>query len=199
VSAEYFMAEVAYLKNKYERMLHLYILDDLFMSDKKRFEKIYDLWMSSCLYGLSVGGFVRSNLITMRTAQMLKDMGWQNLRFGAESGSNRILKMLNKQATVEDNQRCIDICLEIGLSVSFAMMWYVPGETPEDRELTGKFLNKNLSNPNVSIAGSYQFRPYPGTKFYNGESLLEGEWNTRGAAYLEEEKKPEWLLKKGSV
>lgn len=183
VSAGYFMDEVAYLVAKYEDMKHLYILDDLFMSDKKRFEEIYERWMVAPYKMFSTGGFVRSNLITKETAQMLKDMGWQMVRFGAESGSNRILKMLNKQATVEDNQRCIDICLEIGLSVSFAMMWYVPGETVEDRRLTGEFLQKNVANnPNVSIAGTYQFRPYPGTKFYNGESLLEGEWNTRGAA-----------------
>lgn len=183
VSAEYFMEEVAYLVAKYKEMKHLYIIDDLFMSDKERFEEIYERWMATSYPRMfSTGGFVRSNLITMETAKMLKGMGWEKLRFGAESGSNRILKLLNKAATVEDNQRCIDICLEVGLKVSFAMMWYVPGETIEDRQLTGKFLQKNLVNSNVAVAGDYHFRPYPGTKFYNNESLLEGEWNTRGVA-----------------
>ena len=183
VSAEYFLDEVEYCLDQYRDMKFLYILDDLFMSDKQRFERIYERWMLNMRFkDLAVGGFVRSNLITKRTAQMLKDMGWHKLRFGAESGSDRILKLLNKTTTVEDNQRCIEIGLEAGLKVSFSMMWHVPGETVEDRRLTGEFLKKNLCRPGVSIEGNYHFRPYPGTKFYNGESLLEGEWNTRGAA-----------------
>lgn len=183
VSAEYFITEVYHLLAQYKDMKFLYILDDLFMADKKRFEGIYERWMQYELdKRLVIGGFVRSNLITKETVKMLKDMGWHKLRFGAESGSDRVLKLLNKSTTVEDNQRCIDIGLEAGLRVSFSMMWHVPGETIEDRRLTGEFLKKNLCNPKVSIEGNYHFRPYPGTKFYNGESLLEGEWNTRGAA-----------------
>ena len=105
-------------------------------------------------------------------------MGFRSVRFGAESGSNRMLEIINKQETVEDHQRCVDICNEVGLNVSCSLMQYMPGETPEDRNLTAKFRIKN--HRNLCISGNYRFQPFPGTHFYNGENPLEGDWRTRG-------------------
>jgi radical SAM superfamily enzyme YgiQ (UPF0313 family) len=123
-------------------------------------------------------GFVRSKSMTVEIATKMKNMGFQRVRFGAESGSNRMLKLINKQETVEDHQRCIDICVQVGLNVCASLIQYLPGEEVEDRQLTAEFRRKNQTV--LCISGNYKFQPFPGTHFYDGSSPLEGDWRTRG-------------------
>ena len=179
-SAEYFLDEVDFLKSRYPNSTVLYIMDDLFIVNMPRFNKIYEQWMSEGLdKRFELKGFVRSKSMTVEIATKMKDMGFRRVRFGAESGSNRMLKLINKQETVEDHQRCVDICKQVGLSVCASLIQYLPGETVEDRQLTAKFRIKNAKT--LCISGHYKFQPFPGTKFYDGSSPLEGDWRTRGA------------------
>ena len=181
-SAEYFLDEVDFIKSRYPKSRVLYIMDDLFIVNQKRFNDIYDKWMSDGLNKrFELKGFVRSKSMTIHKATMMKDMGFQRVRFGAESGSNRMLKLINKQETVEDHQRCVDICKQVGLNVCASLIQYLPGETVEDRQLTAEFRKKNSKT--LCISGNYKFQPFPGTKFYNGESPLEGDWRTRGGNF----------------
>lgn len=190
-SAEYFLDEVDFIDKAYPNSNLLYIMDDLFIANVKRFNEIYDKWM---VLGLSrrfkLKGFVRSNCLTMDIAKKMKTMGFESVRFGAESASNRMLKVLNKQETVEDHQRCIDICNEIDLPVCCSLMNYLPTETVEDRELTGEFVRRNKGK--LVISGNYRFQPFPGTEFYDGSSPLDEslDWRTRGTVnkQLQEER-----------
>ncbi len=178
-SAEYFLDEVDFISRRYPQSDVLYIMDDLFIVNMDRFEKIYDQWMKDGLNKrFELKGFVRSNCMTVDKARKMKAMGFQSVRFGAESGSNRMLKIINKQETVEDHQRCIDICVQVGLNVCASLIQYLPGETVHDRQLTAEFRRKNQRW--LCISGHYRFQPFPGTHFYNGESPLEGDWRTRG-------------------
>jgi len=183
-SAEYFLDEVDFIKSRYPQSAILYIMDDLFIVDKKRFNKIYEQWMTKGLNNrFELQSFVRSNCMTLDKAKKMKAMGFRSVRFGAESGSDRMLKIINKQETVEDHQRCVDICNEVGLNVCCSLIQYLPGETVEDRILTAKFRMKN--HRNLCVSGNYRFQAFPGTHFYNGENPLEGDWRTRGAVKKE--------------
>ena len=178
-SANYFMDEVDFISKTQQQANILYIMDDLFIVNKKRFEAIYKEWMFCNLNErFELQGFVRSQNMTVDNAKKMKAMGFRQVRFGAESGSNRMLKIINKQETVEDHQRCVDICNEVGLNVCASLIQYLPGETAEDRQLTAEFRTKKSST--LCISGNYKFQPFPGTHFYNGESPLEGDWRTRG-------------------
>lgn len=178
-SAGYVIDEVIYLGKRYPHCCRLEIMDDSFISDKKRFEEFYNWWMTKNFnHRWKVQGFVRSTDVDERIAGMLKHIGFMSVRFGAETASPRLLKTLGKTATVEDHQRCIDACNAVGLPVTMSLMQYVPGETPEDRRLTANFLIKNRQK--VGVAGFYRFRPYPGTKYYDGEDVLSGDWRARG-------------------
>lgn len=184
-SANYVMSEVEYIERVYPDAKLIYIVDDLFIANIKRFYEIYQKWMSKGMNKrFLLHSLVRSNCMTIDIARKMKAMGFQSVRFGAESGSDRILKILNKQETVADHQRCIDICQEVGLSVGLSLINYVPGETPEDRQLTGRFLARNRRR--ISVQGDYFFKAFPGTKFYNGENLLDGDWKIRGQYKREE-------------
>ncbi len=178
-SAEYFLDEVDFIKKRYPKSVALYIMDDLFIVNMPRFNKIYEKWMSEGLNKrFELKGFVRSKSMTVEIATKMKAMGFKSVRFGAESGSNRMLKLINKQETVEDHQRCIDICKQVELNVCASLIQYLPGETVEDRMLTAEFRIKN--HRTLCISGNYKFQPFPGTHFYNGSSPLEGDWRTRG-------------------
>jgi len=178
-SPEYFITEVEYILKKYKKAEVLYILDDLFISDKKRFYKIYELWMKKEFNKkLKLSSFIRSNLFDIDIAKAMQKMGFVDVRFGAESGSNRILKILNKQATVEDHQKTIDICNLIGMNVRASFMYDIPGETEKDRILTRNFKIKNRGK--LYQGGSYKFMPFPGTKFYNNQNLLKMDMRVRG-------------------
>lgn len=183
-SAEYFLDEVDYIVSRYPQSRILYIMDDLFIVDLKRFNKIYERWMSKGLNNwFELKGFVRSNCMTLDKAKKMKAMGFMSVRFGAESGSNRMLKIINKQETVENHQECIDICQKVGLNVCASLIQYLPGETVEDRQLTAKFWKKNQHT--LCISGHYRFQPFPGTHFYDGSSPLQGDWRTRGVVRKE--------------
>lgn len=182
------MGEVSYIESAYHDSKVLYIMDDLFVVNKKRFDEIYDEWMRRRLNRrFELKGFVRSKSMTIDLARKMKVMGFQAVRFGAESGSDRMLKIINKGETVADHQRCIDICVEVGLNVCASLIQYLPGETVKDRQLTAEFRIKNEHV--LCISGHYRFQPFPGTHFYDGSNPLEGDWRTRGKVnkrFLEE-------------
>lgn len=177
-SADYFMAEVKHLLMKYPHMKTVYLMDDLFIANKTRFNMIYDQWLSAGYdKRLRLRGFIRSSIFTMDTALKMKRMGFGTVRFGAESGSNRVLALLNKQATVEDHQRAIGIANEIKLPISASFMHSIPGETQEDVRLTKEFIGKNKGK--LKVEGYYRFVAFPGTAFYRGADLLTEDMRVR--------------------
>ncbi len=175
-SAEYFMGEVEHIIGMYPRADRLHILDDLFIANVPRFWRIHDLWMGKgCNRRLKLRAFVRSNLLTPEIATAMREMGFRRVRFGAESGSDRMLKLLNKGATVEDNRRAVDTARKAGLSISCSFMHGLPGETKEDREATRSFIKENK----IKVEGWYRYQSFPGTRLWNGENPLKLDMRVR--------------------
>ncbi len=169
-SAEYVIGEIEYLLERYPSMQTLYTQDDLFVGNIARFDRIFNEWMSRGWdKRLKVLGFARSSMMSKDLVTKMFEMGWDHVRFGAESGSNKVLKLMNKKATVEDNQRAIDICNEVGLPVTASFMFGFPGETDEDLKATNDFIERNKGK--MAVEGRYTFRSFPGASHYNGEDL----------------------------
>jgi len=176
-SPEYFIEESKYLAEKYSGGM-LYILDDLFIANKNRFKKIHEIWMKDGLNKRwQINSFVRANLFDKEIGLLMKEMGFKRVRFGAESGSDRMLKVLNKAATVEDNQRTIDIANEIRMPVEASFMHHLPGETEVDRQATKDFIARNKGK--MAVRGFYHFKAFPGTDFYDGEDMLSVDMRVR--------------------
>ncbi|MDD5255116.1 MAG: radical SAM protein, partial [Candidatus Omnitrophica bacterium] len=136
-------------------------LDDNFLANKPRAEEICRkitaekldvLW--SCV--------TSAQFIDRRTATMIKDAGCRQVNFGCESGSQRILDVLEKSATVEQNREAIRICKEAGILVAASFMIGNPTETVEDVRLTQRFIFETQPEEfYVNIT-----TPYPGTKLW---------------------------------
>lgn len=171
-------AEIEYLAARYKKMTELYILDDLWAYPQHRFDELYEWWMHRGYHKrLSLRGFVRSNMVTKKLLLAMKRMGFSRVRFGAETASPRLLKAINKGATVEDHQRAIDLANEVNMPITASFMHGLPGETQEDRKLTYAFLNGNKGK--LSIEGNYTFKPFPGCQLYKGEDPLKFDMRVR--------------------
>ncbi|MFP6597777.1 MAG: radical SAM protein [Candidatus Hydrogenedentota bacterium] len=82
---------------------------------------------------------------------------------GFESGSQRVLDTINKNATVEENMEAARMVHEAGLRVRGCFIVGTPGETREDVRLTEKFIKK----AKVDFASVHYMTPMPGTALYD--------------------------------
>jgi radical SAM superfamily enzyme YgiQ (UPF0313 family) len=100
---------------------------------------------------------------------LIRETNWMTVSIGFESGSDRILRLLNKECTEEDNDFAIDLLNRIGddleregraAPVFWAnIMLGIPGETHEDAFKTMRML-KSMRRVMPSIAF---YAPYPGS------------------------------------
>ncbi len=100
---------------------------------------------------------------------LLWETNWDTISIGFESGSDRILRLLNKECTEEDNYFAIELVNRIGDEMEAAgrqpprfwanIMLGIPGETPEDAFKTMRML-KSMKRvfPSISF-----YAPYPGS------------------------------------
>ncbi len=142
------------------------LADDLFAAKKDRLRAIIDLLRERRLLGsVRFRGFVRANLMDAEMADLLAEMGFYFVRFGAESASQRILDKL-KCGTVHVTQlqNTVDLCNERELKVGASFVFGTPGEGEEDLAATFDFLLANRGR--CVLAGFYMLTPYPGTELW---------------------------------
>jgi len=100
---------------------------------------------------------------------LVKETNWRTISIGFESGSDRILKLLNKECTEEDNYFTIDLVNRLAAELKAKgeqppvfwsnIMLGIPGETHEDAFKTMRMLKRMESvMPSISF-----YAPYPGS------------------------------------
>ena len=100
---------------------------------------------------------------------LVKETNWTTISIGFESGSDRILRLLNKECTEEDNFFAIDMLNRIadeqkakGKPIPYFwsnIMLGIPGEEPEDAFKTMRMLKRmRYVYPSISF-----YAPYPGS------------------------------------
>jgi len=117
---------------------------------------------------------------------VVRKTNWSTVSIGFESGSDRVLKILNKECTEEDNYFAIDLLTRIGDEMEAKgqkppvfwsnIMLGIPGETREDAFKTMRMLKytKRIM-PSISF-----YAPYPGSVLGHqiiaeGKSLMSKE------------------------
>ena len=101
----------------------------------------------------------KDNGLSRRDLQAAVTGGMRRISFGLESGSQRLLDLMDKGCSVEANSEFIRNAFEAGLSVRCTMFKGFPGETSEDMEKTARFLEEH--------------KPYLDRVRFNEFSLLE--------------------------
>lgn len=140
---------------------YLWFLDDEFFLNKARAKsfceqivrkKIKIYWATS----------VRPDSLDEDLVAAAALAGCKRLAFGFESGSQRILDILNKRSTVEENLAIAGLCHKYNIEVSGLIMVGNPTETKDDIKLTRDFIKK--SKPD-SLCVSV-LTPFPGTRLW---------------------------------
>jgi len=151
--------EINFLKEKYQ-IEAIKFYDDNFFVDKERALQILRA------INLPSHTEIRIDAIDQSLAQELKKLNSFDLLIGMESGSNRLLKLINKRITINDIIRAVKILARNDLKATYSTMVGLPTETKEEFNSTIDLMYQTYKiHPKAGFTlGAYL--PYPGSKLY---------------------------------
>ena len=108
-------------------------------------------------------GFLKSNLFNEEQAKAMKRANFAEACVGFESASPRILKNIKKQATVDQNTRCIEIAKKYGIRMKAFCSCGHPGDSAETIAATHDWLiSVGIDDFDLSVIS-----PFPGTPYFD--------------------------------
>jgi radical SAM superfamily enzyme YgiQ (UPF0313 family) len=135
-SAKNVRAELEMLIKKYG-VEHIRFVDDAFTVNRDRVFSICDEIRD---LNITWACITRADLIDEKMLRAMKESGCLECHIGVESGSARLLKLMNKQENVRTCLQAIKKIKKAGLRAKTYLMVNFPTETEEDVELTKKFM-----------------------------------------------------------
>jgi len=109
---------------------------------------------------------VRANLFNATQAMAMVEAGCRMIQVGVESGSDAILRGVNKSCTVQDNSRACRMAKAAGLQFWAFFVVGLPGESKATIEETRQWIIDNRPD----MFSVYTFQPFPGTKIHENPS-----------------------------
>jgi len=133
--------------------------DDTLTFDRNRILEICDQIKSRKL-DLPWDCQTRVDKVSKEILAKMREAGCQQILFGVESGCQKILDNINKQTTVEQNEKAIKLAKEAGIFVTISMIIGYPGETKTSLKETLDFIKKVKPDDACLCIVT----PYPGTE-----------------------------------
>lgn len=159
LSSDKIIEEIKYLISKYS-CHSLYFREDNFTSNKNR---VLEFCEKAKPLGIEFVCESRIDNLDRELLEKMKDAGLKGLYLGLESGSDRVLKLMNKNITVGMIREKVGLIKDVGIKIMASWVIHCPGETQEEAEQTfllARKLNCEINNFNV-------FAGIPTSKFYN--------------------------------
>lgn len=155
------------------------IVDDTFTVNHRHARNICEEIMRRNLH-IQWTVFARVDTITQDLVELMHEAGCTHLLFGVESGSEQILKTINKGITVDDVRRGVKLTSEAGIKVFASFILGLPGESPETARQSVE-LAQELRSEYGSLYGFHLLSPLPGTELYEkaeeyGLRILTRNW-----------------------
>lgn len=144
------------------------ITDELFAINEKRVIEICDLLIDRD-YDLNIWAYARLNTVTPLMLQKMKQAGINWIAYGFESGSERVLKAVNKAYDLESVDRVIAETYDAGLYIGANFIFGLPEDDFDSMQETldlAMHINAEWANMYVTMA-------YPGSQLYQ-QALQEG-------------------------
>ena len=146
----------------------LVFLDDLFFHSEKRVIDFCNRIISENI-NLKLYAQTRVNKVgSAYTLSLMRKAGFIQLALGVESGSQRLLNIMNKGTNLEQTRQSIKKINDAGIFTYAFLILGFSEETREDLQLTAKFIEKIKP---TFIAVNY-FMPMPGTEYFSEEDEL---------------------------
>ncbi|MZH02044.1 MAG: B12-binding domain-containing radical SAM protein [Nitrospinae bacterium] len=170
--------EVSKTVDHLEHVMKLYspdyisIIDDDFFVNIKRgrafFEEVErrNIKIKWGLRGVRIDEILRMDDSLLR---LLERVGMEHMNIGVESGSPRMLEMIDKAIKIDEvleaNQK---LAKYKKLEPLYNFFSGLPTETEEDLKCSTNLIGKLLkNNPQAQISGFHQFTPYPGNPLFD--------------------------------
>jgi len=152
--------ELEWLKTEYDAEAYSFY-DDTFTFNMERAEKICDEMVKRKI-GLPWDCQTRADRISRELLAKMKRAGCEVITIGVESASSRILNLIGKGTTPEQNRKAVEMIKKMGISVVVSVIIGYPDEELNDIKQTLDFVAR-LKPDDVYVCIA---TPYPGTRLY---------------------------------
>lgn len=139
------------------------IIDDCFLTNQTEALKIIKAITG---VGLKWSLAARVDQINEEILTALEESGCLEIKFGIETGSNKILAKMNKGFTVEEAKKTINLVRSYNIGVKAFIITGLPGEDETTNEETKNFL-REMGNDKINRISLLRFVPLPGSHIYN--------------------------------
>ena len=154
-----------------DRLKKRYDFDSVFFNDDNfavKWSRTVEVAEGMKARGLTYGLSFHASYLNDQRIGMLKKTGCVRLYWGPESGSQRMLDILQKGATPEMNLAIAEAARKHEVGALMGFMVGHPRETEEDLQLTLNHIDDLMAiHPGLDISDIKIYTPYPGTAFYD--------------------------------
>ena len=161
-SPERVVDEIEFVHSTYDAKKFIFY-DESLGAMRSNFNEILDLIIVRGLNRkISFEGHTHVNIVKPELFQKMKEAGFTNIGFGAESGDDEILKNIGKSINTEKIYKAVRWAKKAGLRTSAYFILGMPNETYKSAFKTISFAKK-LNTDTISIGIMI---PFPKTKVY---------------------------------
>ena len=167
---DFMLKQIKYLYDIHE-IREFHIVDDNFTFDKNYVKEFLRRLIGLNLdISWATPNGVRIDTLDEEVLRLMKQSGLYLISLGIESGSDRVLGLMEKNTTVRKVREGISLIHSSGIDVAGFFIMGFPGETREDIKKTIEFsLDLDLIRANY-----FTYLPFPGSSSYN-ELASKGE------------------------
>ena len=162
-----------YLHEEYG-VRHVMFVDDLFLASKVRTTELCEMLLESGM-NLTWSCTARVDTVKPEILKLMKKAGCWEISFGLESGSNELLKKMDKAADLSRSEQAVKWTAEAGIRTKGLFMLGYPGENEETIQQTKDFVHRIP----MTIMNLTKFTPYPGSPIYRdlyGSNIRDDHW-----------------------
>lgn len=169
-SAGRLLDEIEYFITRYGAE-HIWFVDELFFLNRKRLrlflEGIRERGLKFTWFANVRADFFKQSFLNDELLSELEEKGLVWVSIGAESGTNRVLKMISKDITVEQTLNAATALAKTRIVCGYSLMIGLPTETLDEIRATYRLTRAIRDiNPNSYFYGPLPFRPYPGSPLH---------------------------------
>lgn len=161
-NVENVIEEIKILKEKYG-INNFNTHDELFIYSKQRVFDFYEGLRKNDLK-IKFNCNARVNIFDQEIADCLKESGCVFLNFGFESSDQKVLDLMKKNTTVEQNIKAAEIAKKTGIGLGLNFIWGNKGDTKES--LLGNMKLIKQFNNYYQVRTIRPVTPYPGSELY---------------------------------
>lgn len=169
--AEDFCAEIEKLVSAYNPA-HIYFRDENFFHSKKRVRRFIELyrekgftftWDSTCRANYFSDSYVNAAFL-----KELESVNCVQLKFGIESGNQRVLDFLKKDIKLEQIRRVVTSLAASSIKGNYSFLMGIPEESYAEYADTMALIRFiHQTDPTAHVIGPQYFRVYPGGELYD--------------------------------